>query len=468
MLFSSLTFLLLFLPLTIFFYFLTPRKYRNHILLLSSLVFYAWGEPKYILYMIVLVTFNFLSAKLLRHLKNNNRSTTAKIYFILTIFISLSGLIYFKYFNFIIFNFNSLFNINLSFQEITLPLGISFYTFQILSYQIDAYFGKVAVQEKWTTLMTYLSMFPQLIAGPIVRYSTVEIELKHRVESWDQVYIGVSRFIIGLGKKVIIANNVAVVADLIYSQTPLADINFTFAWIGTLAFAFQIYFDFSAYSDMAIGIGKIFGFNFLENFNYPYISTSITDFWRRWHISLGTWFKDYVYIPLGGNKNGFVRWLVNISVVWLLTGLWHGASWNFIYWGIYFAVILIIEKLLLLKLLNKLLFLNTIYSFIIVLFGWVIFNSQSSEQINVFISNMFDYKQGFDWLTLQRAMLVYTWPYFVLAIIGSAPALKLISAKLDKYIFYQLPYMFYLFFVLFLSIMYLVNDNFNPFIYFRF
>lgn len=468
MLFSSLTFLTLFLPITFILYFLVNNKiYRNSVLLSASLIFYAWGEPLYIVWMIILVTFDYAIVIFIDYLRLNGKTKYAERLFILSILFNLSGLVFFKYSNFIIENINIIFNLNILSIQLSLPLGISFYTFQIMSYVIDAYYQRVAVQRKWYLLMTYLSLFPQLIAGPIVRYSSVEKELEQRKETWDDVYRGLQRFIMGLGKKVIIANNVALVATEVFNL-PLDQLSFTNAWIGTIAFTLQIYFDFSAYSDMAIGLGLVFGFKFLENFNYPYIASSITDFWHRWHMSLSTWFRDYVYIPLGGNQVSSIRWVFNLLIVWLLTGLWHGAAWNFVIWGLYFAIILIIEKLLLLKLLKKIPIVSSIYTLFLVMIGWILFNAQSNLQITSFLNNLLDYQQGINLTFIQNSHFTYTWPYFILGIIGSTPIFKRIYELLNKITFGQLIISLYCVTILILSFAYLIDMSFNPFIYFRF
>lgn len=469
MLFSSLTFLTLFLPLTLIIYALMPsRSTKNWTLLIASLLFYGWGEPIYILLMVFMVTLDYYAVIIFSQLKEQGKPKWAKFVFILTLLINFSSLLFFKYTNFLVDNINALINTDISFLHIIMPIGISFYTFQIVSYVIDAYWGHVKVQYKWSLLMTYLALFPQLIAGPIVRYSTVEEELENRSETWDKFNQGIQRFLVGLGKKVIIANNVAMVANYVYNTLPHEEMTFTMAWLGTIAFTLQIYFDFSAYSDMAIGMGKMFAFDFLENFNYPYMANSITDFWRRWHISLSTWFRDYVYIPLGGNRVSLPRWTYNLFLVWLLTGIWHGASWNFVVWGIYFGIILILEKLFISNLLKHLPLIRNIYTLLLVMISWVLFNAQDLNHALLILRNMFDYAQGFDFLSVKYSMFLYTWPYFILGLIGSTPLIKKTLTFLNQHILGKLVVMSFLSFVLFLSLMYLVNDSYNPFIYFRF
>ena len=348
MVFSSLSFIFFFLPIFLLIYFISKKELQNIVILLGSLFFYAWGEPKYVIVMIFSIIFNYLCGLLINRYRKHD-----KLFLILAIIGNLLLLFVFKYLDFTIININRLFSSNINSLNLLLPIGISFYTFQAMSYVIDVYKKKVKVQKNIITMGTYVALFPQLIAGPIVRYKDIEKQLSNRTINLNKVSDGIRRFIIGLGKKVIIANNVAVIVDTIFDGN-IQNTGALVLIIGTIAYALQIYFDFSGYSDMAIGLGKILGFDFLENFNYPYISKSITEFWRRWHISLSSWFRDYVYIPLGGNRVSKIKWIRNIFIVWFLTGLWHGASWNFILWGLYFAVILLLEKLVLSKYLDKL------------------------------------------------------------------------------------------------------------------
>ncbi len=379
-------------------------------------------------------------------------------------------LVIFKYFNFLINNINALLNLNFSIKNIILPIGISFYTFQILSYVIDVYRGKVKVQKNIILLGTYIALFPQLIAGPIVRYSTIEEQLAHRTITFDKFTIGVKRFIIGLGKKIIIANNMAMIADTILNSNNVSEYSFIIVLISLLAYTFQIYFDFSGYSDMAIGLGHMFGFDFLENFDYPYKSLSITEFWRRWHISLSTWFKDYVYIPLGGNRCKKVRWIFNLFVVWLLTGLWHGASWNFILWGLYYFIILLIEKLFLHKLLDKLpKLLRWMYAFILINIGWLIFRIEDINTLFTLFKNIFTFKQGNFYLDLAHNYYLLNYvPYFLLAALGSFPIFKWLGRKLKNDVVKTILSDMALLIVLGLCIVFLINSSYNPFIYFRF
>ncbi len=466
MLFSSLVFLFVFLPVIIVTYYLfSSRIYRNLVLLFFSLLFYAWGEPLYVILMVIEILINYLLARLI---SINEKTNIKRFYLIITIIIDLGLLGFYKYSNFIIDIVNGLFGLEWGFVDLSLPIGISFYTFQILSYVIDVYRGKVKVQNNVFNLATYVTMFPQLIAGPIVRYETIENELIDRKESVQMVSDGIRRFIIGLGKKIIIANNMAIIADRVFLDTTLAEYSFFIAWIGAISYSLQIYFDFSGYSDMAIGIGKIFGFNFLENFNYPYIAKSITDFWRRWHISLSSWFRDYVYIPLGGNRVSKPRWILNIMIVWMLTGLWHGASYNFVVWGLYYGLFLIIEKVFLLKILEKAKLINHLFTLLVVIFGFVIFNSSSLDQVTTFFSNMFMSVPNFDISFLETGGLVYLIPYFIIACIAATPLSKNIGISVKDKELFGYGYDLYLFVLLLICVIFLVNSSYNPFIYFRF
>ena len=347
MLFSSIPFLYYFLPCVLLLYFLAPKRLKNAVLLLASLVFYAWGEPIYVLLMAGSIASGYVLGLLIEKFR---AMPLGKLFLIVSVAISLGLLGYFKYVDFFISNFNAVFGLSVPLLRIALPIGISFYTFQLLSYTIDVYRGTVAAQRNFITLAAYIAMFPQLIAGPIVRYSDVAAQLKSRTHSFEKIALGIRRFILGLAKKILIANALGELCDIFRVS---GDQSVLFYWLYAIAFTLHIYFDFSGYSDMAIGLGKVFGFDFPENFRFPYISASITEFWRRWHISLGSWFRDYVYIPLGGNRVGKAKWLRNILVVWLLTGFWHGAAWNFIVWGLLFAVLLVVEKLWLQKPLQK-------------------------------------------------------------------------------------------------------------------
>lgn len=470
MLFSSLTFLFGFLPILLILYFIIKnRKYKNVVLLIFSLLFYAWGEPKYILLMLLTILIVYIFGILIDKFDREKKLTLKKLSLILCIILVLGSLIYFKYSNFLIENINSIFNTKINLINVIMPIGISFYTFQILSYIIDLYNKKIKLQKNYFSLALYVSLFPQLIAGPIVRYETVEEEIDNRKETKEDVISGTKRFIIGLSKKVIIANQMALLADLIFNKHNGA-YGTTIIWLGTLAYTLQIYFDFSGYSDMAIGLGRIFGFHFLENFDYPYISKSVTEFWRRWHISLSTWFRDYVYIPLGGNRVNKFKWIRNIILVWLLTGLWHGAAWNFIIWGIYYGLLLLFEKLFFDRILKKLpTIINWLYTFIIVMIGWMIFRSNSLNELLLFIKTMFVYKQT-DWLTILADnlstfnALMFVLPAFIL----SFPILKKIKEKYSGKTIYIILTNILLLMLFIMCIVYLTSSSYNPFIYFRF
>ena len=468
MVFSSILFLFYFLPVVLLLYFVTPRQYRNITLLISSLLFYSWGEPRYILIMLFSSVVDYTCGRNIYLNKEKNNNSQAKFWLLVSVFVNLGMLGFFKYSNFLIFNFNYLFNSSFSLLNITLPIGISFYTFQTMSYTIDVYREKTKVQNSLISFATYVTLFPQLIAGPIVRYKTVAKELDNRIESFDLFGEGVKRFIIGLGKKVLLANSIGLLWENI-SVINLNSLPTLTAWLGILAFAFQIYFDFSGYSDMAIGLGKMFGFNFLENFNYPYTSLSITDFWRRWHISLGTWFKEYVYIPLGGNRVSFIKNIRNILVVWLLTGIWHGASWNFLIWGLYFGIILIIEKLFLGKYLEVLPKpLRRIYTLSLVLISWVIFSFDSLSYglgylkilFNPFINGLFN---------LDSLYYLYTnIILLIILVIGSSPLPKKLWEKFNLNNKHMILENILLILCLLLTISNLVDQTYNPFLYFRF
>ena len=457
MLFSSITFLYYFLPIVLLTYFLTPTKYKNIILFISSLFFYAWGEPTYIILMLVSISVGYFFA-----LGMNRFSKYRKIIFILSLVITLGFLFVFKYTNFFITNLNALLHVSIPLAKISLPIGISFYTFQIVSYLIDVYRNEVQEQKSFLHLATYISLFPQLIAGPIVRYKDVALELEHRTHSFDKVYEGIRRFMLGLGKKILIANTMGA---FVVSATSLSDKSILLYWMLAIAIGFQIYFDFSGYSDMAIGLGKIFGFHFMENFNYPFIADSITDFWRRWHISLGSWFRDYVYIPLGGSRCSKARGLFNIFVVWFLTGFWHGAEWNFILWGLFFWVVLIFEKRFLLSSLKDHKVIAHIYVIFLVLISFIIFNSSSLGEIVVSVKSML----GMNHLPLYNlSSLYYIRSYivvFIIAVIGSTPLMKKLVQKI-KWSIYLEPFLWIV--LLVVCSAYLIDGSFNPFLYFRF
>ncbi|SHE69093.1 alginate O-acetyltransferase complex protein AlgI [Tissierella praeacuta DSM 18095] len=470
MVFSSILFLFYFLPVVLTIYFISPKKYRNFILFLSSLLFYSWGEPKYIWIMLFSTILDYTCGRLVYRYKDNKDVNKARLWLGVSIFTNLGLLGFFKYSDFFISNINNIFGFNISLLNLTLPIGISFYTFQTMSYTIDVYRGDTKVQNNIISFGTYVTLFPQLIAGPIVRYQTVAEEINNRIESYDLFSEGIKRFILGLGKKVLLANNIGLLWKNISSLNTW-DISVLTAWLGILGFSFQIYFDFSGYSDMAIGLGKIFGFNFLENFNYPYMSKSITEFWRRWHISLGTWFREYLYIPLGGNRKGRVKHIRNILIVWILTGIWHGASWNFALWGLFFGVTLIIEKLFLLNLLEKLPhYLTRIYTLSLVLMSWVIFAFDSIKDGLNYIKILFGFGNNPIFNHTSLYLLYTNILLFLILIIGSTD----IPKRLWKYMsnrFNNKSWIIeniFLLLVLGLSIAYLVDQSYNPFLYFRF
>jgi alginate O-acetyltransferase complex protein AlgI len=455
MVFSSIIFIFVFLPIFLLCYFLVKNnKYRNIILLIFSLLFYAWGEPLYILLMLFSIIINYyLTIKMA-----NNKSHKLLI---LIITINLALLFIFKYLNFSINTFNYLFNINLKEVNLALPIGISFYTFQALSYVIDVYRGKIKPQKNILYLACYITAFPQLIAGPIVRYETIEDELINRKITLNSYTNGIRRFIIGLSKKVLIANNVAFISEQIFNQGA-STYGFIGVLIGSIAYTLQIYFDFSGYSDMAIGLGKMLGFNYLENFNNPYQATSITDFWRRWHISLSSFFRDYVYIPLGGNRVSKKRHILNIIIVWALTGLWHGSAWNFVIWGLYYAIFLILEKYVY-KLEKSPLFFQHLYSLLIINFGWLIFRASSFTELKESIISMFGY-YGLGNINLFKYTGILSFRFVVAFILGIILSSSLIKYNKKNNITFDI--ILALLFIL--SIIFILVGSYNPFIYFRF
>lgn len=466
MLFSSITFLYYFLPCVLILYFIAPNKLKNTVLLIASLIFYAWGEPKYVILMIASIVVGYVSGILIEAF---SKKKAKQFFLVISIAINLLFLCVFKYADFFIENFNAVTGISVPLLRLALPIGISFYTFQILSYTVDVYRKNVPAQKNIINLATYITMFPQLIAGPIVRYSDVYNELENRTHSFEKTSYGIRRFVLGLAKKVLLANTLGELCEIFKASN---DKSVLFYWIYAIAFALHIYFDFSGYSDMAIGLGRIFGFHFCENFNYPYISKSATEFWRRWHMSLGTWFRDYVYIPLGGNRVSKLRHFFNIFVVWMLTGFWHGAAWNFIIWGLYFAVLLVLEKQFLLKYLDKSKALARIYTLFAVLISFVIFNSANMGEAFEYIKNML----GFGVIPIVSDEFLYYIKSFavivILAIIGATPIVKSTAVKLsriDKLSYIQ-PFAesAVLVFLLIMTTAYLVDGSFNPFLYFRF
>lgn len=467
MLFSSLTFLTTFLPLVLFLYYIADKKFRNAILCLASLLFYAWGEPKYIVLMLVSIVANYFYALWISKAKKRSK----KSLLILSIIFNIALLGFFKYFNFGISIFESVTGKQLNLPLIELPIGISFYTFQILSYVVDVYRGKVKVQKNVVTLATYIALFPQLIAGPIVQYSDVEKQLKDRKENLDLFIEGVKRFVLGLAKKVIIANNVAYIADTLYAQ-PITEVSTIGLWLAAIAYTLQIYFDFSGYSDMAIGLGKMFGFNFLENFNYPYIATSIKDFWRRWHISLSKWFRDYIYIPLGGNRVSKLKWVRNIMIVWMLTGLWHGANWNFILWGLFYGILLLLEGTILAKPLSKLpTWIRYILTMFIVVIGWTIFRVEHLSTLTATLGKMLGINASFSLSEVfySNYTLITSLPYILIGILFVSPYLRKAFCKLEQKWIWLIPVKYLIYLGMFgLTVVFLISSSYNPFIYFRF
>ena len=470
MIFSSIFFLFVFLPITLFLYYIVPWKLKNFMLLLCSLIFYAWGEPVYVFLMLFSIIFNYLSGIEIDGYRENENTKMLRYSFWFTVVVNLAILGFFKYYGFLINNLNTILPFEIPYKELSLPIGISFYTFQTLSYIIDVYKGVVPVQKNFVSFGAYVTMFPQLIAGPIVRYTDVDAQLSKRTHSLYKFGQGVSWFLRGLGKKVLLANNIGMTYDAIAAILP-AERSVLTAWIGCVAYAMQIYFDFGGYSDMAIGLGKMFGFEFIKNFDYPYISKSVTEFWRRWHISLGTWFREYVYIPLGGNRVSKAKHIRNILVVWMLTGFWHGAAWNFMLWGLYYGLLLLAEKLFLAPKLERLpQKVQQAYCFILVLFGWVLFFSPTLKDSFVYIGNMFGIggsgfidSTGLYYLTSNLILLV-------ICALCSTPWLwkkfRRFTLQKGKYPSVAAAVVYTAIFIL--SIAYLVNATYNPFLYFRF
>lgn len=467
MLFSSINFLYYFLPCVLLLYFISPKRIKNLILLISSLFFYWWGEPKYVLLMVLTILLGYGHGIFIYKFRGK---TASKIFLVSSVSTSIMLLGFFKYADFFIKNTNAVLGSSFPLLKLALPIGISFYTFQTLSYTIDVYRGNARVQKNLINLATYVALFPQLIAGPIVRYTTVEEELNHRTHSFEKFAYGANRFVIGLAKKVLIANALGELCEIFRDSSEKSVL---FFWVYAIAFSLHIYFDFSGYSDMAIGLGRIFGFHFLENFNYPYISKSITEFWHRWHMSLSTWFRDYVYIPLGGNRVKKSRWLFNIIVVWILTGFWHGAEWNFIAWGLFFAFFLILEKLWVGKYLAKApSALNRVYVLLLVAVSFIIFNANGMKEAISDIAAMFG-TQGYPLITTETLYYLRSYAVvIVLAVIGSTPLIKNAVQRLQ-----QNPAVRRItniaepavMVVLLLTITaYLVDGSFNPFLYFRF
>ena len=473
MVFSSLLFLFIYLPVILVVYYVAPRKIRNLILFLGSLVFYAWGEPVYVCLMLFSTLVDFIHGLLVERFQSRGQTRRAKGAVASSVIINLGLLGFFKYSDFLVANVNALLGTSIPLLRLPLPIGISFYTFQTMSYTIDIYRGEARAQHNILDFGTYVALFPQLIAGPIVRYGTAADQLTHRRETVDSFAGGVQRFVVGLGKKVLLANTIGLVWSGI-QELPVEQMPALTAWLGLLAFGFQIYFDFSGYSDMAIGLGNMFGFHFHDNFQYPYESKSITEFWRRWHISLGTWFKEYVYIPLGGNRKGLGKQIRNIAIVWALTGIWHGASWNFLLWGVYFGILLMMEKLFLLPYLRKApSWVSHVYTLLAVLFGWLLFAFESLPQGLGFLKAMFGgFGAGF--VNGDAVYLLYTnATLMIILVVGStqlpkrllAKAMELLQRHENAAVLLQNIGLVAIFLI---STAYLVDATYNPFLYFRF
>lgn len=457
MLFSSLLFIFQFLPIFFIIYYISPIRFRNLLLFLASVFFYAWGEPRFVILILISILINYIAGIFIERYDNNKKIRI--IILVLSVIYNIGTLMFFKYFNFIIENINYIFKGDISFINIPLPLGISFYTFQIMSYTIDVYRRDTKAERSYINLGAYLCMFPQLIAGPIVVYTQVSKELSKRSYYLKDIEKGLRIFILGLGSKVLIANNVGGLWNDM-AQIGFANISMPLAWLGLLSFSLQIYFDFNGYSLMAIGLGKMLGFDFPQNFNFPYISRSVTEYWRRWHITLSTWFKEYLYIPLGGNRKGKLRTYINLFIVWSVTGLWHGASWNFVFWGIYFFVLLSLEKLFLKKWLEKNVVLSRIYTILAILLGWMIFAITELENIKIYFGRLFSFSITKDWIYYLRNYGII----LVIGILLSTPFLKKWYEKQESKVLCNIM----LLVIFLLSIAYLVDAAYNPFLYFRF
>ena len=470
MVFSSPVFLFAYLPLTLAVYYLMPLRWRNLALFLLSLVFYGWGKPIYIPVMLFSVTVSYLCGFPIGKYRDRDRHR-ARVWLVVSLVLNLSVLVFFKYTNFIIENLRlipPLVGILHPLEWLELPIGISFYTFQIMSYSIDLYRGENETQRSYIAFGTYVALFPQLIAGPIVRYRDVDRQLLSRTHTVDRFASGVRRFAVGFGKKILLGD--ALAAVYAYLSTA-ADFEFTVlsGWLMVATYTLHIYFDFSGYSDMAIGLGRMFGFEFPENFRYPYMASSITDFWRRWHITLSTWFREYVYIPLGGNRRGLARTLLNTAIVWMLTGLWHGASWNFVLWGVYFGIIIIIEKLFLGKYLEKApAFLSHLYAIFLFTFGWVLFDFTDMGQMRDFIVSLFN---GGSVGLISHDALVYVLAYLpvlIISIIASTPSVSNLHKKIENRAWCGYADAALVLIALVICTASLVSSGYNPFIYFRF
>ena len=458
MVFSSILFLFRFLPIALITYYITPNKYKNMVLTILSLIFYSWGEGKYFLIMIASILVDYTAGRVIYKYREDRMKSISVL--CISLAFNLGMLFFFKYFNFFIYNINEIFNLAINNVKITLPLGISFYTFQTMSYSIDVFMGKIEAEKNIINFSAFVTLFPQLIAGPIVKYTDIANEIKERKVCLDDIEEGIEKFILGLGRKVLIANNIG----MLWSDVEglgFNNISTPLAWIGVVAFGLQIYFDFSGYSLMAIGLGKMIGFNFPENFNYPYISRSISEFWRRWHITLGEWFKEYVYIPLGGNRKGKLRVGVNLFIVWFLTGLWHGASYNFILWGLLFFILILVEKLGFNKILEKHKIFSHCYTIFFLIMGWTLFAITNFNSIGEYFRKLFIYSGGTDWIYYVRNYGIS----LIIAIIFSIPVFSDLYKKIESYKWIKTIILMIIFIV---AVAYLVDATYNPFLYFRF
>lgn len=469
MLFSSITFLFLFLPIMLAVYYIAPPQWKNLLLLAGSLIFYAWGEPVYIILMILSILLNYFCGMDIENKSENEAKAKRSLVFAITVNIVL--LVFFKYFGFLVESTNTLFGISIPYRELALPIGISFYTFQEISYIVDVYRGKVKAQQSLVKYALYVSMFPQLVAGPIVCYGDIEKQLTASKISGRKLGQGAMLFIIGLSKKAVLANTLGKIFEEI-SSTSASNLTVLMAWLGCITYAFQIYFDFSGYSDMAIGLGRMFGFEFKKNFDVPYISKSITEFWRRWHISLSSWFREYVYIPLGGNHVTISRNIVNLLIVWMLTGMWHGAAWNFIVWGIYYGVVLVLEKYVWGAIVDRWpSVLQHIYALVLVLVGWVFFFSPSLGAALRYLFAMVGGGAGFASKEVFFVILTH-WLFYLLAVIGSTTLgsrmLRAILNVSENHTVRTVITLVVFFGMLAISVAYLIADTYNPFLYFRF
>lgn len=464
MVFSSLVFMFAYLPITLLAYYLVPRQGRNIFLFIVNLIFYGWGEPRLVLLMVFNIFFNYIGGWLVDKYRADAKKK--KLFLILTCVLDIGILAVFKYTGMITETLNMLPFLNIPELQISLPIGISFYTFQTMSYVIDVYRDDAPVSKNFINFGTYVALFPQLIAGPIVRYRDVAEQLVNRRETLEMFTRGVKLFMVGLAKKVIIANTMGTLTTNIFATTDENGVVGT--WVGMIAYTFQIYFDFSGYSDMACGLGNMMGFEFLKNFNYPYIAKSITDFWRRWHISLSTWFKEYVYIPLGGNRKGVKRQILNLLIVWGLTGLWHGAAYNFVLWGLYYGLLLILEKFVLKKFLDRLpSFVQHIYTLFIIIIGWGLFYFTDVGQLGEFMVDLFNFGNG---ICGDQAfnLIMSNLPMLIIAAVASTPLAAMLYNRFEHTRFMWIPETLYCMGVLAVSTASLVNQSYNPFLYFRF